>query len=86
LSDDLQRVNGTSYKYWNLELPQLANLHRIGKTLLSEFSSDSNYFYLFEPKAFFTAKALNAAIPGGPKFGTFFILRYRCLGLLSHPP
>jgi pre-mRNA-processing factor 8 len=29
---------------------------------------DSNYFYLFDLKSFFTAKALNLAIPGGPKF------------------
>jgi pre-mRNA-processing factor 8 len=26
------------------------------------------YFYLFESKSFFTAKALNVAIPGGPRF------------------
>ena len=25
-------------------------------------------FYLFDLKSFFTAKALNLAIPGGPKF------------------
>ena len=29
---------------------------------------DDNYFYLFDMKSFFTAKALNVAIPGGPKF------------------
>jgi hypothetical protein len=29
---------------------------------------DENYFYLFDLKSFFTAKALNMAIPGGPKF------------------
>ena len=29
---------------------------------------DENYFYLFDMKSFFTAKALNVAIPGGPKF------------------
>ncbi len=29
---------------------------------------DENYFYLFDMKSFFTAKALNIAIPGGPKF------------------
>ncbi|CAN0463785.1 unnamed protein product, partial [Discosporangium mesarthrocarpum] len=27
-----------------------------------------NYWYLFDKKAFFTAKALNVAMPGGPKF------------------
>ncbi len=29
---------------------------------------DDNYFYLFDLKSFFTAKALNVAIPGGPKY------------------
>ena len=29
---------------------------------------DPNYTYLFDKEAFFTAKALNVAIPGGPKF------------------
>ncbi|POW11326.1 hypothetical protein PSTT_05296 [Puccinia striiformis] len=28
----------------------------------------NNNFYLFEPKAFFTAKAMNMAIPGGARF------------------
>lgn len=29
---------------------------------------DDNYFYLFDLKSFFTAKALNVSIPGGPKY------------------
>lgn len=33
---------------------------------------DKNYFYLFEKKNFYTAKALNMAIPGGPKFEPLF--------------
>ncbi|GAA94310.1 uncharacterized protein L969DRAFT_90018 [Mixia osmundae IAM 14324] len=67
LVDDPSHVNGPSYKTWNLTLQEQANLYRIGRTLTSEFT-DANYHYLFEPKAFFTAKALNMAIPGGPKF------------------
>lgn len=35
--------------------------------LLSDLM-DKNYFYLFDLKSFFTAKALNMAIPGGPKY------------------
>jgi hypothetical protein len=31
-----------------------------------------NYFYLFEPRAFITAKSLNMCIPGGPKFEPLF--------------
>lgn len=31
-----------------------------------------NYFYLFEPSAFITAKSLNMCIPGGPKFEPLF--------------
>ena len=33
---------------------------------------DQNYFYLFDLPSFFTAKALNMAIPGGPKFEPLF--------------
>lgn len=73
LSDDSRYVNGSSYRFWSLDLPQMAALHRIGKTLLSDFASgDRNYFYLFDDKSFFTAKALNIAIPGGPKFEPLF--------------
>jgi pre-mRNA-processing factor 8 len=45
----------------------MANLYRLGRTLLSD-QPDSNASYLFDKNAFFTAKALNMAIPGGPKF------------------
>jgi len=45
----------------------MANLYRLGRTLLSDHT-DTNASYLFDKKAFFTAKALNMAIPGGPKF------------------
>jgi pre-mRNA-processing factor 8 len=67
LSDNLAKVNGTSYKAWQLDLPEMANLYRLGRNILSEYQ-DRNYFYLFNDKDFFTAKALNAAIPGGPRF------------------
>jgi pre-mRNA-processing factor 8 len=39
----------------------------MGNQLLTDLVDD-NYFYLFDLKSFFTAKALNVAIPGGPKF------------------
>lgn len=45
----------------------MANLHRLANQLLSDIT-DRNYFYLFDLQSFFTAKALNMAIPGGPKF------------------
>ncbi|KAI0338909.1 pre-mRNA-processing-splicing factor [Trametopsis cervina] len=67
LADDKSAVNGSSYKYWSLTLPVMANLYRLGRTLLSDHT-DANSSYLFDKKAFFTAKALNMAIPGGPKF------------------
>lgn len=60
-------VNGPSYRNWRLPLPVMANLHRLANQLLSDFV-DKNYFYLFDKKSFYTAKALNVAIPGGPKF------------------
>ncbi|CAJ2664774.1 unnamed protein product [Trifolium pratense] len=60
-------VNGSSYRNWCLSVPVMETLHRLGGQLLSDLS-DRNYFYLFEKESFFTAKALNVCIPGGPKF------------------
>jgi len=62
-----RHVNGSTYRKWNLTLPQMATLYRLANQLLTDLVDD-NYFYLFDPKSFFTAKALNMAIPGGPKF------------------
>lgn len=45
----------------------MASLYRLANMLLTDLVDD-NYFYLFDTKSFFTAKALNMAIPGGPKF------------------
>ncbi|VBB87155.1 Putative pre-mRNA-processing-splicing factor 8 [Podospora comata] len=64
---DTTHVNGPSYKTWNLTLPQMASLYRLSRPLVSEVV-DQNYFYLFELKSFLTAKALNVALPGGPRF------------------
>ncbi|KAG2239655.1 hypothetical protein Bca52824_091494 [Brassica carinata] len=60
-------INGPSYRKWNLSLPIMATLHRLAGQLLSDLI-DRNYFYLFDMPSFFTAKALNMCIPGGPKF------------------
>ena len=60
-------VNGPSYKEWNLTLPQMATLHRLSRPLLSDLV-DKNYFHMFDLSSFLTAKALNVAIPGGPRF------------------
>ncbi|ODV93721.1 hypothetical protein PACTADRAFT_77234 [Pachysolen tannophilus NRRL Y-2460] len=68
LIDDKKFVNGESYKKWNLNLDAMSTLHRLSEPLLSENTTDKNYFYLFDKNSFFTAKALNVAIPGGPKF------------------
>jgi pre-mRNA-processing factor 8 len=59
-------VNGSSYRRWNLPIPIMSNLYRLGSQLLTDLV-DENYYYLFDLKSFFTAKALNIAIPGGPK-------------------
>ncbi len=64
-------VNGPSYRRWRLTVPVMANLHRLAGQLLSDLL-DTNYFYLFDRESFFTAKALNLAIPGGPKFEPLF--------------
>ena len=64
---DTPHVNGPSYKEWNLTLPQMATLYRLSHQLLSDVV-DKNYFHMFDRESFFTAKALNVAIPGGPRF------------------
>lgn len=60
-------MSGPAYRWWHLTLPQMSTLYRLGNQLLTDLV-DKNYFYLFDLKSFFTAKALNVAIPGGPKF------------------
>jgi pre-mRNA-processing factor 8 len=64
---DTTHVNGPSYKEWNLDLPQMATLYRLSRQLLSDLV-DKNYFHMFDLDSFLTAKALNVAIPGGPRF------------------
>jgi pre-mRNA-processing factor 8 len=64
-------VNGPSYRRWHLTLPIRSTLYRLANQLLSDLI-DKNYFYLFNDAAFFTGKALNMAIPGGPKFEPLF--------------
>ena len=64
-------VNGPSYKRWRLPLPIMSTLHRLAGQLLSDVV-DKNYFYLFDLESFVTAKSLNMAIPGGPKFEPLF--------------
>ena len=60
-------VCGSSYRRWNLNLDIMSTLYRLGNQLVTDLT-DHNYYYLFDVKSFFTAKALNLAIPGGPKF------------------
>lgn len=64
---DTPHINGPSYKDWNLTLPQMATLYRLSHQLLSDLV-DKNYFHMFDLNSFLTAKALNVAIPGGPRF------------------
>lgn len=64
---DTKHINGSSYRKWRLNVPIMANLYRLAGQLMSDLL-DKNYWYLFDQKSFFTAKALNLAIPGGPKF------------------
>ena len=64
---DTPTVSGPSYRYWSRTLPVMANLYHLGRTLLSR-TPDNIASYLFDKNSFFTAKALNMAIPGGPKF------------------
>jgi pre-mRNA-processing factor 8 len=47
---DTPSVNGPLYKFWNLSLPVMANLYRLGRTLLSD-QPDPIAGYLFDKKA-----------------------------------
>lgn len=60
-------VNGPSYRKYRLNLSVMATLHRLASGLLSEVV-DKNHFYLFDKCAFYTTKALNVSLPGGPRF------------------
>lgn len=64
---DTKHVNGETYRKWNLDLPIMSTLYRLAHQLLSDLN-DKNYFHLFDVNSFITAKSLNLAIPGGPKF------------------
>eukprot|EP00168_Porphyra_purpurea_P018760 TRINITY_DN7145_c0_g1_i1.p2 TRINITY_DN7145_c0_g1~~TRINITY_DN7145_c0_g1_i1.p2 ORF type:complete len:163 (+),score=72.96 TRINITY_DN7145_c0_g1_i1:558-1046(+) len=58
-------VNGPSYRRYRLDVPTLATLHRLAGGLLGDVE-ERNATHLFDKEAFFTAKALNVALPGGP--------------------
>ncbi|TID19690.1 pre-mRNA processing splicing factor 8 [Venturia nashicola] len=64
---DTPHVNSSNYKTWNMSLPQMATLYRLSHQLLSDVV-DKNYYHMFDLNSMFTAKALNVAIPGGPRF------------------
>ncbi|KAL6450089.1 PRP8 Pre-mRNA-splicing factor 8 [Candida maltosa Xu316] len=67
LVDDSDVVNGESYKKWNLDLVTMNKLYKISQPILN--NSDNPRF---DKNALFTAKSLNVAIPGGPKFEPLF--------------
>lgn len=71
LIENMKVVNGASYKQWNLDLKTMSTLHDLATPLLPDVI-DPNYFYLFSKESFFTAKSLNIALPGGPKFEPLF--------------
>ena len=70
-SEDTDQVDGR-YRKWKLSLAQQAVLYRLASQLLSDKAQDPNSKYLFNLKSFYTAKALNVAIPGGPRFEPLF--------------
>jgi len=65
-------VNGTSYKSWRLPTDMLAELYRLASPILNDSLLDKNYWHLFNLESFITGKALNVAIPSGPKFEPLF--------------
>lgn len=74
-------VNGSTYRKWNLSLPIMSNLYRLGNQLISDLVDD-NYFYLFDLKSFFTAKVCVAC---GHLCGKAWACGRRCMQLLGCP-
>jgi pre-mRNA-processing factor 8 len=56
LKYDQKYICGPTYRKWKLDLPIMSTLYRLAGQLLSDLT-DRNYFYLFDLKSFFTAKA-----------------------------
>ena len=69
--EDTQQVDG-QYRKWKLSIAQQSVLYRLAARLHSDSAHDSNAHYLFDLKSFYTAKALNVCIPGGPRFEPLF--------------
>jgi pre-mRNA-processing factor 8 len=67
LADDPRYFNGPSYRTWTLPVPIMGALYRLATPLLSTVT-DPNASYLFTRDDILTAKAINVAVPGGPKF------------------
>jgi hypothetical protein len=65
-------TNGPSYRTWRLPTPIMSSLYRLASPLVSTHLLDPNHKHLFHLPEFLTAKALNIAIPGGPKFEPLF--------------
>lgn len=65
-------TNGPSYRTWRLPTPVMSSLYRLASPLVSTHLLDPNHKHLFHLPEFLTAKALNIAIPGGPKFEPLF--------------
>lgn len=57
LEEDSKKVNGTSYKKWSFDLPEMSNLYRLSTPLRDEVT-DKNYYYLFDKNLFLTVKPL----------------------------
>ena len=65
-------TNGPSYRTWRLPTPVMSCLYRLAGPLVSSHLLDPNHRHLFHLPEFLTAKALNIAIPGGPKFDPLY--------------
>lgn len=80
LIDDPSHVPGSAYKKWRLNVKQLSTLYRLATPLVNNVSEtaqlvdykNNNSNFMFRLEEFKTAKALNVAIPGGPKFEPLF--------------
>lgn len=67
LVEDPDIVNGDSYRKWNLDFGTMNKLYQLSRPILHEGQTQK-----FDKNSLFTAKSLNVAIPGGPKFEPLF--------------
>ena len=59
---------------WFFSIEIMSTLYRLSKCILDEHAIDPNWYFLWDMKSFYTAKALHVAIPRAPRFEPLHIV------------